>query len=76
MVISSVGTNVRIDRVELLRHPRIDFALDPCVRGQRKSSLSLQVLQDDVRLANHQLLAQDELTPIEVNVVQLVVLER
>ena len=76
MAISSVGLRLGIDRVELLRHPGEDLALDSDVRGKRKGSLSLQVLQDYVWLALHQLVAQDGLSFGKVNAVQLVVLKR
>lgn len=76
MSISSVGLRLGIDRVELLRHPGEDLALDSDVRGKREGSLSLQVLQDYVWLALHQLVAQDGLSFGKVNAVQLVVLER
>ena len=76
MAISSVGLRLGIDRVELLRHPGEDLALDPDVRGKRKGGLSLQVLQDYVWLALHQLVAQDGLSFGKVNAVQLVVLKR
>lgn len=76
MAISSVWTNIRINRVKLLLHSREDLALDSHVGGQRKGCLSLQVFQDNIRLALHQLVAQDRLRHAEVDVVQLMMLER
>ena len=76
MSISSVGLRLGIDRVELLRHSGEDLALDPDVRGEWQGSLGLQVLQDYVWLALHQLVAQDGLSFGKVDAVQLVVLER
>jgi len=64
------------DRVVVSLDGGEESALDPSVRSQGDSLLSLQVLQDDIWLAKEELVLQQAPNLLNVDLVEVVLVER